>query len=91
MDGGPDDELLFGPEDGAVTTAVPSRLSGLPWPVLVVDDDPQVHAMTAVLLRDFDFDGRPFEVVSALSAEEAKAVLAQRPDLPVALLVRDDR
>lgn len=86
MDGGPDDELLFGPEDGAVTTAVPSRLSGLPWPVLVVDDDPQVHAMTAVLLRDFDFDGRPFEVVSALSAEEAKAVLAQRPDLPVALL-----
>lgn len=86
MDGGLDDELLFGPEDGAVTTAMPNRPSGLPWPVLVVDDDPQVHAMTAVLLRDFDFDGRPFEVVSALSAEEAKAVLAQRPDLPVALL-----
>ncbi|WP_236783763.1 DUF3369 domain-containing protein [Azospirillum humicireducens] len=42
--------------------------------------------MTAVLLRDFDFDGRPFEVVSALSAEEAKAVLELRPDLPVALL-----
>ncbi|MBP2304009.1 DUF3369 domain-containing protein [Azospirillum melinis] len=86
MDGGLDDELLFGPEDGAVTVATPQRPCGLPWPVLVVDDDPQVHAMTAVLLRDFDFDGRPFEVVSALSAEEAKAVLAQRPDLPIALL-----
>ncbi|HYF85536.1 ATP-binding response regulator [Azospirillum sp.] len=86
MDGGPDDELLFGPEDGTVIAVRPQRQSGLPWPILVVDDDPQVHAMTAVLLRDFDFDGRPFEVVSALSAEEAKAVLALRPDLPVALL-----
>ncbi|CBS86935.1 ATP-binding response regulator [Azospirillum lipoferum] len=86
MGGGADDELLFGPEDGTVTAVRPQRPSGLPWPILVVDDDPQVHAMTAVLLRDFDFDGRPFEVVSALSAEEAKAVLALRPDLPVALL-----
>ncbi|KAA0583289.1 DUF3369 domain-containing protein [Azospirillum sp. B21] len=86
MDGGPDDELLFGPEDGIVMAVRPQRQSGLPWPILVVDDDPQVHAMTAVLLRDFDFDGRPFEVVSALSAEEAKTVLALRPDLPVALL-----
>ncbi|MBK1836193.1 DUF3369 domain-containing protein [Azospirillum sp. YIM B02556] len=84
--GGLDDELLFGPEDGPATAACFRRPSGPPWPVLVVDDDPQVHAMTAVLLRDFDFDGRPFEVVSALSAEEAKTVLAQRPDLPVALL-----
>ncbi|MBP2298605.1 sensor histidine kinase [Azospirillum picis] len=81
-----DDELLFGPDDGSVP-AEPSRPTGAPpWPVLVVDDDPQVHAMTAVLLRDFDFDGRPFEVISALSAEEAKAVLAVRADLPVALL-----
>ncbi|WP_247882052.1 DUF3369 domain-containing protein [Azospirillum sp. TSH100] len=86
MDGGLDDELLFGPEDGTVIAPMPGRPSGTPWPVLVVDDDPQVHAMTAVLLRDFDFDGRPFEVVSALSAEEAKAVLARRADLPVALL-----
>ncbi|CAO3421973.1 ATP-binding response regulator [Azospirillum endophyticum] len=83
---GLDDDLLFGPEDAAATVAFLQRPSGPPWPVLVVDDDPQVHAMTAVLLRDFDFDGRPFEVVSALSAEEAKAVLALRPDIPVALL-----
>ncbi|WP_245986218.1 DUF3369 domain-containing protein [Azospirillum thermophilum] len=54
--------------------------------MLVVDDDPQVHAMTVVLLRDFEFEGRPFEVVSAHSAAEAKAVLTERPDLPVALL-----
>ena len=84
--GGTDNELLFGPEDGTVSAVRSQRPSGPPWPILVVDDDPQVHAMTAVLLRDFDFDGRPFEVVSAMSAEEAKAILVERPDLPVALL-----
>jgi len=81
-----DDEPLFGPESDDPVAARPNRPSGEPWPILVVDDDPQVHAMTAVLLRDFDFDGRPFEVVGALSAAEARAVLAERPDLPVALL-----
>ncbi|WP_244433837.1 DUF3369 domain-containing protein, partial [Azospirillum sp. B506] len=86
LDGEPDDDLLFGPDDGTTIAAMPHKSTGQPWPVLVVDDDPQVHAMTAVLLRDFEFDGRPFEVVSALSAEEAKAVLARRPDLPIALL-----
>ena len=57
-----------------------------PWVILVVDDDPQVHAMTEVLLRDFAFQGRGFEVVNAYSAVEARAMLAKRPDIPVVLL-----
>ncbi|MCR6629802.1 MAG: diguanylate cyclase [Magnetospirillum sp.] len=57
-----------------------------PWPVLVVDDDPQVHAMTRVLLRDFDFQARGFQVISAHSAAEAREILAARDDLPVMLL-----
>lgn len=81
-----DDEPLFGNDADDTAAARPPRPSGDPWPILVVDDDPQVHAMTAVLLRDFDFDGRPFEVVGALSAAEARIILAERPDLPVALL-----
>lgn len=81
-----DDEPLFGPESEDPAAERPPRPKGEPWPILVVDDDPQVHAMTAVLLRDFDFEGRPFEVVGALSAAEAKTILAARPDLPVALL-----
>jgi signal transduction histidine kinase len=81
-----DDEPLFGNDADDMAAERPARPSGEPWPILVVDDDPQVHAMTAVLLRDFDFDGRPFEVVGALSAAEARIILAERPDLPVALL-----
>jgi diguanylate cyclase (GGDEF)-like protein/PAS domain S-box-containing protein len=52
----------------------------------VVDDDAEIHVMTRVLLRDFQFQGRGFEVISAHSASEARRVLAARPDLPVVLL-----
>ena len=89
-DDGLDDEPLFGPgddsEDGAGGDTGGAFRIADPWPVLVVDDDPQVHAMTEVLLRDFDFEGRPFEVISALSAASARSLLAARPDIPVALL-----
>ncbi|WP_244433966.1 diguanylate cyclase, partial [Azospirillum sp. B506] len=64
----------------------PSSAALAPWPVLVVDDDEQVHAMTRVLLKDFEFEGRRFAIVSAFSASEAQAILAERTDLPVALL-----
>jgi two-component system, cell cycle response regulator len=57
-----------------------------PWPVLVVDDDPQVHSMTEVLLRDFQFKDRGFRAVSAYSAAEARAILEGRDDIPVMLL-----
>ncbi|MCW2238810.1 GGDEF domain-containing response regulator [Azospirillum canadense] len=57
-----------------------------PWLVLVVDDDEQVHAMTRVLLGDFRFENRPFTMISAFSAAEARAILAERPDVPVMLL-----
>ncbi|HYD70363.1 DUF3369 domain-containing protein [Azospirillum sp.] len=76
------DEPLFREDEDEL----PPPAFAEPWPVLVVDDDPQVHTMTTVLLRDFEFEGRPFEVVSALSGAEARAVLASRPDIPVALL-----
>ena len=79
------DDLMF--EDDDVGTA-PSRLTeaATPWPVRVVDADEQVHAMTRVLLNDFEFEGRRFNIVSAFSAAEARAILAERRDLPVVLL-----
>lgn len=57
-----------------------------PWPILVVDDEPDVHAMTRILLRDLRFKDRAFEVLSAHSAAEARQVLAERSDIPVVLL-----
>ncbi len=63
-----------------------AAMDSAPWRVLVVDDDDQVHAMTRVLLRDFSFDGRGFDMVSAASAAEAGRILAAQPDIPVVLL-----
>ncbi len=57
-----------------------------PWPVLVVDDDEQVLEMTRIILRDLDFEGRPFRCIAATSAAEAAAILNLTPDIPVVLL-----
>jgi len=54
--------------------------------VLVVDDDADIHVMTRILLRDFSFQERPFEVISAHSGAEARRILRERPDIPVMLL-----
>ncbi|MBI3444131.1 MAG: hybrid sensor histidine kinase/response regulator [Magnetospirillum sp.] len=57
-----------------------------PWPILIVDDDEQVHQMTRVILRDLDFQGRPFKCIEATSAVEAAAILDLQPEIPVVLL-----
>ena len=64
----------------------PKKPAAEPWTVLVVDDDEQVHDMTRLLLRDLEFDGRPFKCVTASSAAEAAAILALAPEIPVVLL-----
>lgn len=68
------------------TPSSPPPVTVEPWPVLVVDDDPEIHAMTRLLLRDMEFEGRPFLCLTAASAAEAQAVLERSPDLPVMLL-----
>jgi len=79
------DDLMF-EDDEAGTASARLTTTAVPWPVLVVDDDEQVHAMTRVLLNDFEFEGRRFAIVSAFSAAEARTILAERLDLPVVLL-----
>ncbi|MFX5157913.1 hypothetical protein ABTC76_21125, partial [Acinetobacter baumannii] len=76
-DGGPDDELLFGPEDGAVTAVRPQRPSGSPWPILVVDDDADMLRLLSLRLKAAGHD-----VVAVGSAEAALAQLdIARPQL----------
>lgn len=56
------------------------------WPVLIVDDDPDIQQLTRVLLDDFSFEARPLELLQASSASQAHALLQQRPDIAVILL-----
>lgn len=57
-----------------------------PWLVLVVDDDPSVHSVTRLALRDMSHAGRRLLFLSAYSAGEARQMLAVYPDIALILL-----
>ncbi|MEO0853941.1 MAG: response regulator receiver protein, partial [Cyanobacteria bacterium J06648_11] len=56
------------------------------WKVLVVDDEEQVHAVTRLALKNFAFEERPLEIISAYSKAEAQKVIDVNPDTAVLLL-----
>jgi CheY-like chemotaxis protein len=58
----------------------------LPWKILIVDDEPDVHAITQLALKRKTWRNRPFELVSARSGKEAREVLARAGDFQVALV-----
>ncbi|MFO1351374.1 MAG: hypothetical protein U1F68_12160 [Gammaproteobacteria bacterium] len=64
------------------------------WPVLIVDDEPEVHEVTRMLLSDVRFCGQPVELYSAYSAQAARAYLREHPEtaliLPDVVMETDD-
>lgn len=46
------------------------------WKILVIDDEPEVHNITRLVLKDFSFDNGSLELVSAYSAGEAKELMS---------------
>ena len=56
------------------------------WTVLIVDDDPEIHKVTLLALRDFNFQNHKLKFISAFSASEAKPILASNHDIALVLL-----
>lgn len=56
------------------------------WKILIVDDEPEVHAVTKLALSDFNFQGKGLTFLSAYSGAEAKALIEQNPDAAIILL-----
>lgn len=77
-----DDLLDFAAEP--VTVAASASLP--PWLVLIVDDDPSVHAVTRLALRDMRHADRRLLFLSAYSAADARQMLALYPDIALILL-----
>ncbi|MEA1675000.1 response regulator [Nitrospirillum sp. BR 11163] len=75
-------DSLFLAEDAPATRAPELP----PWPILVVDDDEEVHIMTRLVLSRLTYKGRPLELLTARSAAEAAGILTKRGDIAVALL-----
>lgn len=56
------------------------------WCVLLVDDEPEVHSVTQLALRGFEFNGRKLELVSAYSAAQARDIFLSRNDIALAMV-----
>lgn len=69
------------------TTEQPSLQPQLaPWRVLIVDDEPDVHKVTRLSLRDIQYKGRGLELLHAYSGEEGFSLLQRHPDIALVLL-----
>jgi CheY-like chemotaxis protein len=69
-----------------VNVAAAAEAGPDPWPVLIVDDDPAVHAVTRLCLHGFTFQSRPLEWLSAHSGAEGRDIMAARKDIALVLL-----
>ncbi|HWT72109.1 MAG TPA: response regulator [Oxalicibacterium sp.] len=75
------DDFSFAPEKEAAYAD-----DAKPWQILIVDDEEEVHQVTAVALIDLKFKGRPIAFLHAYSAAEAREVLRTATDIAIVLL-----
>ena len=79
--------LSFSDSDtGTAAAALVEPRTATPWNILVVDDDPEVHTVTRLVLKGFEYDGRPLRIISAHDSIEAKRFLIGEADLGLILL-----
>jgi CheY-like chemotaxis protein/signal transduction histidine kinase len=76
-----DDVLTFADE---INSAGPGQ--GVPWKILIADDEPSVHLVTKLALGDFTFQGRRLELLSAYGEADTRQVLGEHPDIALILL-----
>ena len=57
-----------------------------PWKILVVDDEPDVHSVTTLVLRQLTFEGRGLELLHAFRGAEALEILRRETAIAVVLL-----
>ena len=79
-----DDEIVFLEDLPAEPPAVAQL--GLPWKVLIVDDEPSVHDVTRMVMGNLRFEGRPIELTSAFSGREGRAILQASSDFALAIV-----
>lgn len=81
------DDLLFLKESEDIQDKE-MTLPPLPdiWKVLIVDDEDEVHNVTKLALKRFQFEGKGIKFFSAYSAAQGRKVLEEHPDMAVILL-----
>lgn len=76
---------LFG-RPSAARTSSPVLAPGDYWKVLVIDDEQEVHDVTELVLRNFEFEGKSLKLLHAYSATEGIRVFGEHEEIAVALV-----
>ena len=74
---------LFAPERGETPVADTPDAA---WKVLLVDDEPDIHAVLRLVLDGLRVENLRLRLLDADSAQSAKAALAEHPDIALILL-----
>ncbi len=77
-----DDDDWLAEDDDAPAAQPHAR----PWRVLVVDDEPDIHAVTRLALNSVMFKGRSIEVLSAYTGIQGYEMLSSEADIALVLL-----
>lgn len=72
--------------DDAEPAGTSGAVSSPSWPVLVVDDDLEVHSVTRFVLTNLKIFGRPLRLRHAYNAGQARDYLRRHRDIAVVLL-----
>jgi len=78
-------DLIFADEE-APRSDQPPKPAIKPWCILLVDDDPEVHAVTRLALRGFEFQGSGLELLSAHSGLAGREAFHDRNDIALAIV-----
>lgn len=77
-----EEQIKLVESEPSVANAAPK----LPWKLLIVDDDQEVHEATRFALQSVQILDRPLQLIDAYSAAEAATILAGQTDIAVILL-----
>lgn len=76
-----DENLIFIEEDERESKIIESS-----WKVLIVDDEIEIHHITKLALKEFCFENKSINFVSAYSGKEAKEIIKENQDIALILL-----
>jgi response regulator RpfG family c-di-GMP phosphodiesterase len=84
------DFLSFAGENGVPLPSGGGRKNkGCPggtWKLLIVDDEEEVHLLTRLVLKNFEFEGRGLTMSSSYSGAGARQILRDDPEIAIILL-----
>jgi signal transduction histidine kinase len=79
-----DNWLLDDPADSEASA--PATQDPLPWKILIVDDEKDIHIATRLVIQDIHYKHRGLSLFYACNAQEGFDLIARHPDIALILL-----